>query len=61
MSINARSPMWTENYETYVRSLSTKADYRLIDGTGHFVMLEKPSEFNSALMEMLTKFELLPK
>jgi pimeloyl-ACP methyl ester carboxylesterase len=61
MSINAKSPMWTENYEKYVRSLSDKTEYRLIEGTGHFVMLEKSSEFNSSLMEMLTKFDLLAK
>jgi pimeloyl-ACP methyl ester carboxylesterase len=61
MSINAKSPMWTENYEKYVRSLSSKTDYRSIEGTGHFVMLEKASEFNSTLMEMLTKFDLVGK
>jgi len=61
MSINAKSPMWTEDYEKYVRSLSPKTDYRLIEGTGHFVMLEKASEFNSTLMEMLTKFDLVGK
>ena len=61
MSINAKSPMWTENYEKYVRSLSTKTDYRLIEGTGHFVMLEKPAEFNAALIEMLAKFGLVTK
>jgi pimeloyl-ACP methyl ester carboxylesterase len=61
MSINVKSPMWTENYEKYVRSLSTRTDYRLIEGTGHFVMLEKPSEFNATLMEMLAKFDLVAK
>jgi len=61
MSINAKSPMWTENYENYVRSLSAKTDYRLIEGTGHFIMLEKPSEYNATLVEMLTKFDLVPK
>jgi pimeloyl-ACP methyl ester carboxylesterase len=61
LSINAKSPMWTENYEKYVRSLSSKTDYRLIEGTGHFVMLEKPSEFNSTLMEMLRNFDLVAK
>jgi pimeloyl-ACP methyl ester carboxylesterase len=61
MSINAKSPMWTESYEKYVRSVSAKTDYRLIEGTGHFVMLEKPSEFNSTLMEMLTKFGLIAR
>jgi pimeloyl-ACP methyl ester carboxylesterase len=61
MSINAKSPMWSENYESYVRSLSTKTEYRLIEGTGHFVMLEKSVEFNAALIEMLAKFDLLAK
>jgi pimeloyl-ACP methyl ester carboxylesterase len=61
MSINAKGPMWTENYEKYVHSLSPKTDYRLIEGTGHFVMLEKPAEFNAALKEMLTKFDLIAK
>jgi len=59
MSINVKSPMWTENYEKYVRSLSSRTDFRLIEGTGHFVMLEKPSEFNATLMEMLRKFDLV--
>jgi pimeloyl-ACP methyl ester carboxylesterase len=61
MSINAKSPMWTETYEKYARSLSTRTDYRLIDGTGHFVMLEKPVEFNATLLEMLAKFDLIAK
>jgi pimeloyl-ACP methyl ester carboxylesterase len=61
MSINAKTPMWNESYEKYVRSLSAKSDYRLIEGTGHFVMLEKPAEFNSTLLEMLAKFDLLAK
>lgn len=61
MSINAKNPMWTENYEKYVRGLSEKTDYRLIEGTGHFVMLEKSKEFNAALTEMLAKFDLISK
>jgi pimeloyl-ACP methyl ester carboxylesterase len=59
MSINAKSPMWTENYEKYVRGLSEKTDYRFIEGTGHFVMLEKAAQFNAALVEMLGKFDLI--
>jgi pimeloyl-ACP methyl ester carboxylesterase len=61
MSINAKSPMWTEGYGKYLRGLSERTDYQLIEGTGHFVMLEKPVEFNAALMEMLGKFELVGK
>ena len=59
--INTTSPMWTADYHDYVRSLSAKTDYRAIDGAGHFLMLEKPAEFNAALIEMLGKFDLIQK
>src|SRR5882724_11227604 len=57
--INAPNPMWTDEYKDYVRSLSPKTDYRLIDGVGHWLMLEKPAEFNTALIGMLRKFDLI--
>ena len=57
--INARNPMWTASYEDYARSLSAQTDYRIIEGAGHFLMLEKPAEFNAALTDMLGKFGLI--
>ena len=58
--INAPNPMmWTDEYKDYIRSLSPKTDYRLIDGVGHWLMLEKPAEFNTALVVMLRKFDLI--
>jgi pimeloyl-ACP methyl ester carboxylesterase len=57
--INANNPMWTEEYQAYIRSLSPQTDYRTIEGVGHWLMLEKPAEFNAALVEMLRKFRLL--
>jgi len=59
--LNAQNPMWTPEYETYVLSLSAKTDYRTIENVGHFLMLEKPAEFNAALLEMLGKFDLVAK
>jgi pimeloyl-ACP methyl ester carboxylesterase len=59
--INAPNPMWNDDYKEYVRSLSAQTDYRTIDGTGHWLMLEKPAEFNAALTEMLHKFNLIGK
>jgi len=59
--INARSPWWANGYESYVRSLSPQVDYRVLDGAGHFLMLEKPAEFNALLVEMLQKFDLAAK
>lgn len=59
--INAPNRMWTDEYKEYIRSLSAQTDYRAFDGVGHWLMLEKPAEFNAALLEMLGKFDLIDK
>jgi len=59
--INAPNPMWSDEYKAYVRSLSSKTDYRTIDGVGHWLMLEKPAVFNAALADLLRKFDLMAK
>ena len=57
--INAKNPMWTKDYETYARSLSRRTEYQTIEGTGHFVMLEKPAEFNALLVKTLENEHLI--
>jgi pimeloyl-ACP methyl ester carboxylesterase len=59
--INARSPMWNADYKSYVRSLSPQAEYRMMDGVGHWLMLEKPAEFNALLTDLLRKHDLMAK
>ncbi len=59
--IAAPNPMWTDDYKAYVRSLSARTEYRAIDGVGHWLMLEKPAEFNAALIQMLGEFGLIDK
>jgi pimeloyl-ACP methyl ester carboxylesterase len=59
--INAPNPMWTDEYKEYVRSLSSQTDYRMIDGVGHWCMLEKPAEFNTDLIDGLRKFDLIDR
>jgi pimeloyl-ACP methyl ester carboxylesterase len=59
--INAPNRMWTDEYKQYIQSLSTQTDYRAFDGVGHWLMLEKPAEFNAALLDMLHKFDLIDK
>jgi pimeloyl-ACP methyl ester carboxylesterase len=51
--------MWDAGYEDYVHSLSPQTDYRMMDGVGHWLMLEKPAEFNATLADMLRKFDLM--
>jgi pimeloyl-ACP methyl ester carboxylesterase len=57
--INGRSPWWDARYEHYVRSLSPRLDYEVMEGAGHFLMLEKPAEFNTALTAKLRKYDLI--
>lgn len=57
--ISARNRMWTADYEAYVRSISPKTDYRVIEGAGHFLAQEKPAEFNAVLTELLREFDLM--
>jgi len=59
--INAPNRMWTDEYKQFIQSLSTQTDYRAFDGVGHWLMLEKPAEFNAALLDMLHKFDLIDK
>lgn len=59
--INAPNPLWTDEYKEYVRSLSSRTDYRALDGVGHWLMLEKPAEFNAILTDMLRQAELIDR
>ena len=59
--INARGPMWNADYESYARSLSPQADYCMMDGVGHWLMLEKPAEFNATFTDLLRKHDLMAK
>lgn len=57
--INAKNPMWTDEYQAYAKGLSPKGEYRVIEGPGHFLLLEKPAEFNAVLLELLRKYNLI--
>jgi pimeloyl-ACP methyl ester carboxylesterase len=59
--LNAPSERWTAAYQADLRSASANMEYRTIPGTGHWLMLEKPAEFNAALIEMLRKYGLVAK
>ena len=58
-AIMAPTPNWTGDYEGYVRKLAPRVDYRVMDGVGHFLMMEKPAAFNELLAGFLTKNGLL--
>jgi pimeloyl-ACP methyl ester carboxylesterase len=53
--VNAKSPYWTADYEAFVRELQPDVDYNTIEGTGHFVMMEKPADVNRLMLAFLDK------
>lgn len=59
--LNAPNPRWTADYQDYVRGISPKTEYLTIENTHHCLMLQKPAEFNAALLAMLRKFALIEK
>jgi pimeloyl-ACP methyl ester carboxylesterase len=61
LAILAKSPFWGPDTETFLRSLVPNLDFRMWDGVSHFLMMERPQEFDRAVQEFLTKNELLKK
>lgn len=54
LMLNAPQPAWSDEYVESVRGLVPDLDYRLFpDGTGHFLMVERPDEFRSAVTGFL--------
>jgi pimeloyl-ACP methyl ester carboxylesterase len=61
IAINAPNPRWTAEYEAYVKGLSAKSEYRVIEGVGHCLTVERPAKFNPVLVELLQKYNLIGK
>ena len=61
IAINAPNPRWTAEYETYVKGLSPKSEYRVIEGVGHCLTVERPAKFNAVFVELLGKYNLIGK
>ncbi len=55
----AKSPFWPPDTEQFYRSLAPNLDFQMLDGVGHFLMMEKPKEFDAAVVAYLDKNKLL--
>ena len=53
LMILAKQPAWTPEYEQFARGLVPKLDYQMWENVSHFIMMEKPREFNDALRTWL--------
>lgn len=61
LAIMAKNPFFPPNIEELSRGIAPNMDFRMWDGVGHFVMMEKPKEFNEAVLGFLDKHKLLQK
>ena len=61
LAIMARNPFYPPNLEAGYRPLAPNMDFRMWEGVGHFIMMEKPKEFNEAVLMFLDKNNLLKK
>jgi pimeloyl-ACP methyl ester carboxylesterase len=59
LAVLAKSPFWPSDTEQFLHSLAPNLEYVMWDNVSHFLMMEKPKEFNHTLTEFLAKNRLL--
>jgi pimeloyl-ACP methyl ester carboxylesterase len=59
LAIMAQTALLPPNAEESFRAIAPKLDFQIFDGVGHFLMMEKPKEFNAAVIAWLDKNKLL--
>lgn len=59
LAIMAKSPFWPPDTEQFLRGLAPDLEYQMWEGVGHFLMMEKPKQFNDAVIAFLDKKSLL--
>ncbi|MBC7911950.1 MAG: alpha/beta hydrolase [Pyrinomonadaceae bacterium] len=53
LAVLAKSPFWQPDTEQFLRSLAPQLEFYMWDDVSHFLMMEKPQEFNKTLQGFL--------
>jgi pimeloyl-ACP methyl ester carboxylesterase len=61
LAIMAKNPFFPPNLEEIFRQLAPNLEFHMWEGVGHFVMVEKPKEFNETVIAFLDKNKFLQK
>jgi pimeloyl-ACP methyl ester carboxylesterase len=61
LAILAKGPFWPADTEQSYRSIAPNLDFQMWDGVSHFLMMEKPKQFNDAVIAFLNKNALIKK
>lgn len=59
LAILAKSPFWQPDTEEFLRSLAPDLTFQMWEGVSHFLFLERPKEFNAAVIAFLDQKKLL--
>jgi pimeloyl-ACP methyl ester carboxylesterase len=59
LAIFAESPWWPADTESFMRSIAPNLDFHMWKGPTHFLMMEKPAEFNELIRTFIAKNKLL--
>jgi pimeloyl-ACP methyl ester carboxylesterase len=59
LAILAKSPFWPADTEQFLHGLAPDLEYQMWDGVGHFLFLDRPKEFNAAVIAFLDQKKLL--
>ena len=59
LAVMAKSPFFPPNVEESFRMLAPKMEFYMWDGVGHFLHMERPKEFNQAVITFLDKNGLM--
>jgi pimeloyl-ACP methyl ester carboxylesterase len=59
LAIMAKNPFFGADIEQRYRGIAPNMEFLMWDGVGHFIMMEKPKEFNEAVVAFLDKNKLL--
>ena len=61
LAIMAKNPFYPADIEQGYRAIAPNLDFQMWEGVGHFLMIEKPKQFNDAVIAFLDKNALLKK
>ena len=59
LAILGKSPFWPADTEQFLRGLAPDLEFQMWEGVGHFLMIDKPKQFNDAVIAFLDKKNLL--
>jgi pimeloyl-ACP methyl ester carboxylesterase len=61
LAIMAKNPFYPPNVEESFRQIAPQMEFHMWEGTGHFVMMERPKEFDELVLAWMDKNKLLKK